>query len=214
VHRPKSRKGGGVDLLDRCVITFTSRRRSRSLATLTERKMVSHNPRLRGRSDLMLAGQYLVELLRWLVPEAQIVPGMFELSARYLEALDAGPPPEALPAVVFALEGGILRMTGFEPVLDRCVLCDRRPEGHTLLRCSPERGGIVCSGCRSENEDTFEIATSATEIIARLAGQDPRNMQGLTLPTSIVGHVRRYYDRTFVQVLERRPRCLLLPFEN
>jgi DNA repair protein RecO (recombination protein O) len=214
VHRPRSRKGGGVDLLDRCSITFFSRNRSRSLATLSERKLISHHPQLRGRSDLLLAGQYLVELLQWLVPEGQIVPGLFDLAICYLEALDRSPAPGELPAVVFALEGGILRMTGFEPVLDRCVACDRQPQGHTLLRCSPERGGIVCSGCREGNEDTFELASSATEIITRLAGQDPRSMEGLTLPASIVSHVRRYYDRTFVQVLERRPRCLLLPFEN
>jgi DNA repair protein RecO (recombination protein O) len=214
VHRPKSRKGGGVDLLDRCRLTFSSRRRSRSLATLSERRMVSHHPALRSRPDLLLAGQYLVELLRQLVPEGQRVPGLFELSWAYLEALEDDPLPAELPAVVFATEGGILRMTGFQPVLDRCVSCDRRPSGHKILRCSPERGGIVCSGCREEDDDTFELSAAGAEVIMRLAGQDPRKMEGVALPPMIVRDLRRFFDRTFVHVLERRPRCLLLPFEN
>lgn len=211
VHRPRARKGGGVDLLDVCRLTYVSRRRSRSMPMLTERVVTGHHPALRTRDDLMLAGQYLVELLRAVAPEGQPVPGIFRLSLAYLQALGSGPSGEALPAVVFAMEGGILRMTGFQPVLDRCVCCERRPDGFKTLRCDPARGGIVCSACRSEGDDVFDVSSVAAQTILKLTGPDPRKMVDIVLPAEIVNTVRGFYDRYFVHVLERRPRCLLLP---
>ncbi len=213
VHRERSRKGGSVDLLDECVVTYWSRRNSRAMPQLSERRVTSHHPGMRRRRDLLLAGQYLVELLRSVVPEGQRVPGVFELSSAYLAALDGGPEPAALPTVVFALEGAMLRMAGFEPVLDRCVACGRRPQGHRVVRCDPQQGGIVCSACRDGERGTFDLSSVAAETILRLAGQDPRRMTQTILPPDTARDVRRFFDRTFVHLLERRPRCLLLPFE-
>ncbi len=211
VHRPRARKGGGVDLLDVSRLTYMSRRRSRSMPMLTERILLGHHPALRRRNDLMLAGQYLVELLRAVTPEGQPVPGIFRLSLAYLEALESQPSGEALPAVVFAMEGGILRMTGFQPVLDRCVSCGRRPDGFRTLRCDPAKGGIVCSACRSPEDDVFDVTSIAAQTILQLTGPDPRKMVDIVLPTEVVNQVRGFYDRYFIHVLERRPRCLLMP---
>ena len=51
VHRPRARKGGGVDLLDHCVLTYSVRRGSRALPQLTERRLLSHHPGLRLRQS-------------------------------------------------------------------------------------------------------------------------------------------------------------------
>lgn len=211
VHRPRARKGGGVDLLDHCVVTWSSRRGSRSMAQLTERRVLSHHPRLRRRIDLLRAGEYLVELVRALAPEGQAAPGLFRLSVAFLEALEAVPDPATLPAAVFSLQGGMLRLTGFEPVLDRCVACERRPRGHRSLRCDPVAGGIVCSHCRGGQDHSFPLSADAAQVLRRLAGSDPRRMQAVTLPGDIEREMRRFYDRVLLHVLERPPRCVALP---
>jgi len=210
VFRPRARKGGGLDLLDRCLLTWSQRRGSRSLPQLVERKVLDHHPGLRRREDLLRAGGWLVELLRGVAPEGQPVRGLFDLSVAYLEALDAVPPPAALPAIVFALQGGILRLAGFEPVLDRCVVCERRPQGHRLLRCDPGQGGIVCSGCRDGQGESFLLSTRAVQALQALAGRDPRGLGRIVLPPDLEGQMRHLHERILLHVLERPPRSAAL----
>jgi DNA repair protein RecO (recombination protein O) len=211
VHRERSGMGGPVDLLDHCRISWWARRSSRSLAPLRERKVLSHHPALRSREDLLAARLYLVELLQALAPEGQRQSGLFTYALLYLEALQAQPPARSVPAIVFALEGSVLRMTGFLPVLDRCVSCERRPQGHRNLRYDPARGGIVCSACREPEDATHPLAAGAAELVGRLAEIDPRRVSELDVPQEIENDVRRFFYRTYVHVLERKPRCLVLP---
>lgn len=210
VHRPRTRKGGGVDLLDHCVITYFSRRGSRSLAQLAERRLLSHHPNMRRRTDLLLAGEYLVELLRALAPEGQRLLGIYHHALECLAALEADPAPDRLPAVLFALQGGILRLTGFELVLDRCVSCDRRPEGRRLLRCDPERGGIVCVTCRTGQDHSIALTTSAAQAILAFRTLTPRKAAEIQLPSDVELQMKRYYDRALLHVMERPVRCHVL----
>ncbi|HVQ27701.1 MAG TPA: DNA repair protein RecO [Planctomycetota bacterium] len=214
VHRERSRLGGPVDLLDHCRITWWERRGSRSLAPLRERKLLGHHPGMRRREDLLSAGLYLVELLQALAPEGQRMPALFELAVAYLAALDAAPEPASVPAVIFALEGGALRMAGLQPVLDRCVACDRRPSGHRVLRYDPGRGGIVCSTCRGTDDESQSLPAAAAGLIAELSDVDPRQASTLVIPQDLENDVRRFFYSTYLHVLERRPRCLVLPAER
>lgn len=211
VHRERSRLGGPVDLLDHARITWFARKGSRSLAPLRERRLIAHWPGLRSRADLLAAGTWLVELLAALAPEGQRQAGLFDLALATLQALDARPAREALPAVVFAMEGGLLRMSGLQPVLDRCVACDRRPSGHTSLRHDPARGGIVCSACREPDDPSFPLSAAAARLIDELSRADPRSLGDLRLPPPTENDVRRFLYQTWLHVLERRPRAAALP---
>jgi DNA repair protein RecO (recombination protein O) len=211
VHRERSGMGGPVDLLDHCRIAWWARNASRSLAPLRERRVLSHHPGLRAREDLLGAGLYLVELLQTLAPEGQRQQGLFGYALAYLAALEARPPARSVPAIVFALEGGVLRMTGFLPVLDRCVSCERKPQGHRSLRYDPARGGIVCSACREPADETYPLSAAAAELVGRLAEADPRRVSESDVPQETENDVRRFFYRTYVHVLERKPRCLVLP---
>ncbi|RKY20951.1 MAG: DNA repair protein RecO [Planctomycetota bacterium] len=209
VHRPRSRKGGGVDLFDHCRLTWASRKGSRAMAQLVERRLLSHHPALRSRTDLMAAGDCLGELLLGLLPEGQRLPRALDLSLAFLAALEARPAPPALATAVFALQGGMLRLTGFEPTLDRCVMCERRPEAHHLLRVDLVRGGIVCSGCRDGQDHSFSLSAAAARVVRGLTGRDPRSLSDVTLPAEIEAQVRRCHERMLAHVLERAPRCRL-----
>jgi DNA repair protein RecO (recombination protein O) len=209
VHRPRSRKGGGVDLLDHCRLTWASRKGSRAMAQLVERSVVDHHPTLRSRADLMAAGGCLVELLQGLLPEGQRLPRALDLALAFLAALETGPPPSAVAPAVFALQGGMLRLTGFEPILDRCVSCERRPEAHHLLRIDPGRGGIVCSGCRDGQDHSFALSAAAAAVVRGLSRRDPRSLSDVSLPAELEAQVRRCHERFLVHVLERPPRCRL-----
>ncbi len=97
-------------------------------------------------------------------------------------------------------------MAGFQPVLDRCVSCERRPSGHKVLRCDLARGGIVCSTCREPEDVSFPLRAAAARLIEELAATDPREIRDV-LPPLIENDLRRFLDRTWTHVLERRPRA-------
>ncbi|MED5330402.1 MAG: DNA repair protein RecO [Planctomycetota bacterium] len=207
VHRPKDRKGGGVDLLELCRVTWTEHRKSRSLAPLIERSVVSHHPGIRKREDLVRSGMYLVELLRAMAPEHQRLPGMFSLSVAFLSALNEQPEESAVETMRFALDGGLIRIAGFEYVLDRCVSCDKRPKGFRTLKCDLEKGGIVCSSCRESSDTTFSLSMDSSLIIVRLAGADPRRLGKVPISKDVRRDIRRFFLRALTHILERPPRC-------
>ncbi len=208
VHRPKARKGGGVDLLDHCQIVFTSRGRSRSLPPLSERVVLSHHPTLRSREDTLRAGLYAVERLRALVPEGQRLRGVFELALSAISTLDSGLAPQSVPSVLFALDGGLLRMSGFQPELDRCVSCGRQPHAKHSLRCVPAMGGVVCSACFVGHDAvSFPLSAAGAGAVRQFARVQPSAVRDVVLPPAIENDVRRFYDRTLLHVLERPPRC-------
>ncbi len=211
VHRPRAALGGGADLLDHCRITWFARRESRSLAPLRERKLLSHHPGLRSREDLLAAGLVAVELLQALAPEGHSLPRLFDQALAFLRALDARPVAARVPLLVLCLQAGVLRTTGFEPVLDRCTGCDRRPTGHRRLRYDAGAGGLLCSVCREEGADTIEISAQAARRAIELAGADPRALPEDLPGPAVVDELRRLYHRAYTHVLERRPRCLPLP---
>lgn len=208
VHRPKARKGGGVDLLDHCRVSFTDRRKSRSMPPLSERVVLSHHPRMRAREDTLRAGLYVVERVRSLVPEGQRLRGIFDVVLDAVKTLDAEPAQAAVPSVLFALEGALLRMSGFQPELDRCVSCGRHAEAHHSLRCVPAMGGVVCSTCFAGSDAaSFPLSAGGAGAVRRFAHVAPSAVRDVVLPAAIERDVRRFYDRTFLHVLERPPRC-------
>ncbi|MGQ0553442.1 MAG: DNA repair protein RecO [Planctomycetota bacterium] len=205
VHRPRARMGGGVDLLDHCQLVFVARRGSRSLAPLRERKILSHHPGLRSREDLLAGGLCVVELIPALAPEGQRQPALFDAAVALLAALDAQPPRACVPSLVYGWQAQMLRMAGFQPVLDRCVACERRPSGHRLLRCDPARGGIVCSACRESDDSSIPLSSAAAQRL--LAWGEHGATPGEELPARLEAQIRRFFECTWAQVLERRQRC-------
>ncbi|HTE05614.1 MAG TPA: hypothetical protein VK824_05410, partial [Planctomycetota bacterium] len=64
--------------------------------------------------------------------------------------------------------------------------------------------------CRRPDSETVPMSAAAAAMAGRLAGRDPRQLLDVLLPPEIEIDVRRLYQRLWLHVLERRPRCLPL----
>jgi DNA repair protein RecO (recombination protein O) len=90
---------------------------------------------------------YVLELTDRMVREREAGPDTYELVRDALALLEEG---EAEPGVLRAFELHLLRLTGYEPELDRCRRCATAVTTGTTMYVHPARGGVLCVRCRGE----------------------------------------------------------------
>lgn len=198
--RLKNRYNGNEDLLTLSRITIFQRRGS-GLGLLRERRLIETFPGLRSGLGRSAAGFLIVEMLRRTVQEGQVIRGLFDHLKDTLYALnDCGPERDI---ILFAFLGRLLRMLGFEPVLARCVLCERDAAGARKLFVSPRHGGVVCRSCRSDLNDGITISAAAAEVVRKAPQVDPTSLRGRRLAGAVNGEVWYFYELFLTHLLER-----------
>ncbi len=90
---------------------------------------------------------YVLELTDRMVREREAGPETYELVRDAIALLEGG---EAEPGVLRAFELHLLRLTGYEPELDRCRRCAIAVGSGTTMYVHPARGGVLCARCRGE----------------------------------------------------------------
>lgn len=137
-----SRFDGGVDLLDvgQAVMTDPS---EKDLATLTEWKLTDGHLDLRRSLRPIHLALYVAELTGLMMHEHDPQPDLFDLLLWTLRELATPRLEESF--IAFELE--LLRIAGFLPELNVCVICRRGLEKQPKCRFSPAAGGLVCADC-------------------------------------------------------------------
>lgn len=90
---------------------------------------------------------YVLELTDRMVREREAGPETYELVRDAIAHLEQD---EAEPGVLRAFELQLLRLTGYEPELDRCRRCSTAVAVGTMMYVHPARGGVLCIRCRGE----------------------------------------------------------------
>jgi DNA repair protein RecO (recombination protein O) len=90
---------------------------------------------------------YVLELTDRMVREREAGPETYELVRDAIALLERG---DAEPGVLRAFELHLLRLTGYEPELDRCRRCATAVSAGTTMYVHPARGGVLCARCRGE----------------------------------------------------------------
>jgi DNA repair protein RecO (recombination protein O) len=90
---------------------------------------------------------YVLELTDRMVREREAGPETYALVRDAIALLEHGDPE---PGVLRAFELHLLRLTGYEPELDRCRRCSTATGTGTTMYVHPARGGLLCGRCRGE----------------------------------------------------------------
>jgi DNA repair protein RecO (recombination protein O) len=116
------------------------------------------------RSDLLLTayGAYWLDLLDKCTEEREPIPPLYRLLSALLKRLEKGTDPEILTRI---FELRILKIAGYTPVLDTCVICreDRSP-----VRFSISQGGFLCENCRSRDPEAISVSAATGRILTIL----------------------------------------------
>lgn len=147
-------------------IIFTRKSRD-MLAFIDACEIVDHYDAIRLDLNKTLIASYFIDLADHFNPEGKKNEKVFELLQTFLALLCTQKASEAL---VRFFEMRLLKLAGFEPTLDHCIMC-RTPvtNGSAYYFHAPE-GGIKCAKCARPDRPNQSI--SAGTIRTLLLGKD------------------------------------------
>lgn len=155
-HGRKSRKRFGTVLesFNLIRVRFQSRE---GVSFLKEAVLEKPWPRLTKSLDRILAAFYLIEIVRKAVHERSPEARIYELLKESLNSLNAGNPSSE---VLQSFDTQFLKMSGYDPYLDKCLLCGRlREEGGRFFFVF-RQGGVYCPDCLPPGLASEEVSDS------------------------------------------------------
>jgi DNA repair protein RecO (recombination protein O) len=131
---------------------------------------------------------YMLELADRMVRGREAGPETYELVRDALALLDRS---QAEPGLLRAFELHLLRLTGYEPALDRCRRCGVGVSAETGMYAQPARGGLLCGRCRGEGR-SYVISRPTLERLTALQQRalDAADARELALEPGVAAEAR------------------------
>lgn len=199
VRRIRSKFGGSVQLFSQGRLVYFERP-NKTLHKVNEFAALRPHRVLREELDRIALASTAVEAVALGVEENEPSPGLYELLAEVLDALETA----ARPNVV--LQGfllHLLRLLGYRPELAECVRCRGRPSVRDDAHLSPTHGGLVCGACRAGASDAFAVSPEALGFLRGASGTALRLMDRIALSPNTVQEVTGALQAFLRQVLGR-----------
>ena len=176
-----------------------------SLAMIDSSEVISHFPRIRADLEKTLRASYLIDLTDQFLPEEKKNEAVFELLHAFLRLLEEHPPTEAFQRF---FEIRLLKLAGYDPVLDRCLLCSTPVGNETTYRFVAANGGLTCLTCRPDGPDAIPVALGTVRTL--LLGRDmPVEKLGrILLSGQSADESRRFLAHFIRYLLGREPKSL------
>ncbi|MGE5305724.1 MAG: DNA repair protein RecO [Alphaproteobacteria bacterium] len=162
---------------------------NRSLAFIVAAELLVSFKRLVTSLVKISYASYMVEITEGLIAEREQNHLVFQHLRDGLRYLDDNEPSLRF---LTSFELTLLRLTGYQPLLDSC--CKRCGTGRhrTVARWhfSFEDGGILCDSCARTRKQIFLIGRVAVEALKDLQAGDSPVMALLPLPSSVITEIR------------------------
>ena len=194
-RRPGSKLGGASEPLTYSKLMLAS---GRDLYVLTQAEIKESFPHIRNEITSVAYGVYLLELVNAFVDLRQPNADVFDslLSALYI--LEGGIDPE-IAARYFEIQ--LLSILGYEPHIDQCLKCGRKPT-REVISFSPAMGGIVCSACGRPPADSVQARAAVATYISALKIAQPPRLKDMQFPKGARGDMARILRRHIRYQLE------------
>ena len=194
--RSRNRFANSLEIFSLVNLSFQDRSHS-SLAFLLSSELIHGPQSLVNALDRIAHASYFVEITDGLLAERETNPAIFQHLKEGLSYLESN--GASLRFLTF-FELKLLRLAGYQPVLDNCKKCHRSGLDGQLSQWhfSPLDGGILCDSCARSCREVLPVGRTAVEILAALqAGIDSLPAR-LSLPLSVVAEIRSVILR-FIQ---------------
>lgn len=205
-RRPKSRFGGGLDLLQRGTMVL-GHRASRALDLLHEWKVAEWFPDLREEYTKIVIALHATEVLLRGLPERQAEPELWSIFLGFLRALEQAP-PDAAPLVGLAGLARTLRAMGFAPALHACVACGDTRDLSGRLSLSPGRGGLLCRRCGPTDPRRLPVRPGVASVLRQALRLGPDGLARVRIPPSLRGEALQTLEAFAGYHLDRPLRSL------
>ena len=177
-------------------ILFTKRGRD-TLAFIENCDMINHYAAIRGDLEKTLLASYMVDVTEQFTMEGKRQDGLYYLLIKFLAIIADGKPTESL---IRFFEMRLLKLAGYEPILDRCVACGHPVGNGDSYYFLPKDGGIRCNACHHSGSEAVTISTGAIKSL--LMGRDiETNLIGRLVLSSQSAEESRKMMTSFIRYL-------------
>lgn len=153
---------------------------------------------------------YMVEITEGLIAEREDNRLVFEHLKKGLGYLDKNEPSLRF---LTSFELRLLRLTGYQPLLDHCKYCgNSRQQAGARWHFSLREGGILCSSCARTRKQTFLIGATAMEILKNLQAEPSAVTHRISLPSSVITEIRSLVQEFIQYHIDREVKSA--PFIN
>jgi DNA repair protein RecO (recombination protein O) len=160
-RRSRKRFSNVLDPFSFSHIIFSKKERD-TLVLIESCDIINHHPGIREDLDKTLFSSYLLELTDKFTQEGKKDIELFQLLQHFLAVLDTENHPEEF---IRFFEIRLLKLSGYEPVLDRCMHC-KKPVSHAeVYRFIPSKGGIRCTACHQNHFDSFPVSVGTLKTL-------------------------------------------------
>jgi DNA repair protein RecO (recombination protein O) len=160
-RRSKKRFPNALEPFSFSHIIFSKKERD-TLVLIESCDIINHHPGIRENLDKTLLSSYLVELTDKFTQEGKKDFELFQLLQNFLFMIDTENHPEEF---LRFFEIRLLSLSGYEPVLDRCMQCKKLVSHSELYRFIPSKGGIRCTTCHQNSFDSFPVSVGTLKSL-------------------------------------------------
>jgi DNA repair protein RecO (recombination protein O) len=141
------RFGAGLEMFTHSRLHL-SEREHQELVRIESLDIISQPAGIGADLERMAAGSVILELVKEIAAEGDRNPSAFLLLVQTLQLLNGDEDPCFLLKI---FEIKFLSLLGFQPKLDHCLSCGRKPAGEMIFQSM--RGGILCPDCMVSSGD-------------------------------------------------------------
>jgi DNA repair protein RecO (recombination protein O) len=182
-----------------------SRKNRDTLAFIESCSIIDHYHTIRQDLEKTLIASYFIDLTDHFSPEGKTNEKLFQLLQDFLIIL--GQEKASYCAIRF-FEMRLLKLTGFEPTLDHCIICKMPVTNGNSYYFYPRDGGIKCSVCAQPEKYDQSISTGTVRTL--LLGKDMNidKIKSISLSDSLATESRNILTGFISHVLGREVKSL------
>jgi DNA repair protein RecO (recombination protein O) len=160
-RRSKRRFANALESFSSALIVF-SRKRNEGLALIEACDVAEYYPRIRMDLNKMLMAAYFIELVDQFTLEGKKHEEIFDLLTECLDLLERDTLSESF-ARIFEIR--LLKLLGYEPLMEHCVGCKIPLEQIKQLSFDPTSGGIRCMHCAADMRKTYPMSVGTVKLL-------------------------------------------------
>jgi len=157
----RKRFANALEPFSSCNVVFSQKGRG-TLALIEGCDVINHHKNIREELERTLISSYLIELIDKFTPEGKINHGLFHLLLSFLGLIDGGNTSEA---VIRFFEIRLLKLAGYEPVLDHCLACRQPLMEKTVYTFITREGGLKCATCFQNNSSFLNVSIGTVKTL-------------------------------------------------
>lgn len=203
-RRSRKRFANAIEPFSHSMLLF-SRRDENSLAIIEGCDVINHYPAIRADLGRTMTASYLIELADRFTAEGKRSTGIFQLLEGFLGLLEGG---NGLEETTRFFELRLLKLSGYEPVLERCILCNTPLDEIDAASFDAARGGIRCSHCGRGDQGCIPVSTGTIKTLLMGKKIETDRIGRLILSENALRESSQIFRHFIRYILGREPKSL------